>query len=134
MSSRRLLASAATLLAAALIAVTAGYQARADEFTDAVDFFRAAVRIRRDNRGFRLKASSELLQNADVIQLKSKSVLYALNDGAALLIVFKPLPQPETVVVPASYRPILGDAAAADAAGAWTLPDIGAYVFQKRDE
>ncbi|MFA5007172.1 MAG: type I pullulanase [Candidatus Izemoplasmatales bacterium] len=107
---------------------------RADAFHDEVDFFRAAARIRRDNRGFRLKASSELLQDADVIRLKSQSVLYALNDGAALLIVFKPLAAPETVVVPASYRPILGAAVETDAAGSWTLPDIGAYVFQKRDE
>ncbi|MDP3130043.1 MAG: type I pullulanase [Bacillota bacterium] len=109
---------------------------RLDQFSAAVTFFRACVAIRRNHACFRLKASSELLQNAEVIALKSQSILYSLNDGANLLIVFKPLSDPETVVIPGSYRLILAsEPVDRDASeGGYGLKRVGTYVFQKRDE
>jgi pullulanase len=108
---------------------------RMDENADAVAFFRAAAKLRRELPCFRLNVSSDLLQNADVVPLKSKSLLYGLHAGTSLLIVFKPLPEPETVVVPKGYRLVL----ASDAGHRQTkentygLTSIGTYVFQKTE-
>jgi len=109
---------------------------RMDENADAVDFFRAVAAIRRNNPCFRLKASSELLQDAEVIILKSRSILYSLNDGARLIVVFKPTEIPESVVIPDGYKPILTSEPLRKPApeGTYALHSVGTYVFQKRDE
>jgi pullulanase len=110
--------------------------ARSDAHADAVDFLRAAVRIRRSLPCFRLKASSELLQYAKIDVLPSKTILYGLSDGARLLIVFKPTDTPETIAIPDGYAMILASepVGTPGSDGTLELALVGTYVFQKRDD
>jgi pullulanase len=110
--------------------------ARSDAHADAVDFLRAAVRIRRNLPCFRLKASSELLQYAKIDVLPSKTILYGLSDGARLLIVFKPTDTPETIAIPDGYAMILASepVGTPGSDGTLELALVGTYVFQKRDD
>ncbi len=109
---------------------------RADENGDAIEFFRALTAFRRANPGFKLKASSDLVAETEVIVLKSQSILYSLNGGTAVLILFKPTDDPETVIVPEDYRLVLASEPGHRmlSESAYELSGIGAYLFQKRDE
>jgi pullulanase len=107
---------------------------RLDDFAEDVDFIRDLIAFRKAHREtFRLRAASDLAQCADTVPLASGSILYHLNNGSELLILFKPLQVSETILIDPSYRMRLasGTALRQTAPDTYEFHDIGTYVFEK---
>ena len=107
---------------------------RLDDFAEDVEFIQDLIAFRKAHRdSFRLRAASDLAQCADTVPLASGSILYHLNNGSELLIVFKPLQVSETILIDPSYRLRLasGTALRQSAPGTYEFHDIGTYVFEK---
>jgi pullulanase len=106
---------------------------RLDEFYDDVLFVQRLIALRKSSDSFKLKSSSDLLQYADVILLKSGTAMYNLTDGTDLMILFKPNPIKETILIPESYDLLLASTDVLSIAPSEVeLNDIGTYVFQRQ--
>lgn len=103
-----------------------------DQYHENVDFLKKLIALRKQFGVFKLKSTTELAQNADVIALQSGSVLYCLNNSVSFLIVFKPKPQIETIVVPEGYELFETSMKVKTKEHAYELCDIGTVIFLKR--
>ncbi len=104
-----------------------------DENVNDVEFFKSLVALRKNSQCFKLKATSELETDAEVIVLQSKSILYRLSNVQDLLIIFKPTLDKETIVIPDGYRLLLASSVKIMTLDnqAYELADIGTYIFKK---
>jgi pullulanase len=104
-----------------------------DDNAKDIEFFKAVVELRKSSDCFKLRSSSELDQNAEVIVLQSKSIMYQINDGHDFIIIFKPTLDSETIVIPEAYRLHLTSTEALSTIDSQTyeLADIGTYIFKK---
>jgi len=104
-----------------------------DDNAKDIEFFKAVVELRKSSDCFKLRSSSELDSNAEVIVLQSKSIMYQINDGHDFIIIFKPTLDSETIVIPEAYRLHLTSTEALSTIDNQTyeLADIGTYIFKK---
>lgn len=104
-----------------------------DQNADDVEYIKALIELRRTSDNFKLKASSELDSLAEVIVLQTKSILYKLNDGEEMIILFKPTIDKETIIIPEDYRYYLSSSNLFQSidAGTYEINDIGTYIFKK---
>jgi pullulanase len=107
---------------------------RLDDNLADVRFLSKLIALRKAEGCFKLQASSDLAQSAEVLVLDSGSILYSLTDGTDFIIVFKPAAKPETIVIPEGYQLLLASTEAflPIASDEYELQDIGTYVFQKQ--
>lgn len=106
---------------------------RLDEFYDDVLFVQRLIALRKSSDSFKLKSSSDLMQYADVILLKSGTAMYNLTDGTDLMILFKPKSIRETILIPESYDLLLASTDVLSLVPSEVeLNDIGTYVFQRQ--
>ncbi len=107
-----------------------------DRYNDDVDFIQKLIRIRKDHPCFRLKSSSELTQYADAYILKSKSLMIHYSQMLNLIIVFKPLGEPETIILPEGYNVLLASRELSKNVmdNTYEMDDIGVVIFNKESE
>jgi pullulanase len=103
-----------------------------DQYHENVEFLRKLIALRKSYGVFKLKSTTELTQSADVIALQSGSALYCLNNSVSFLIVFKPKPQTETIVVPEGYELFESSMKLKIKEHAYECSDIGVVIFLKR--
>ena len=107
--------------------------ARRDEFSDVVDSVKEMIKIRKQYACFKLKSTSEMDQTIELIELSSKSIMMHYNQKCNILVVFKPVSQEETVIIPDGYDMILKTTENYEVEDRYEyiLKDIGVYIFRK---
>lgn len=106
---------------------------RRNQYNDVVSYVKALIALRKDNACFKLKSSSELDQQAEIIVLNSKSLMIHYNDSSNMLIIFKPTMDEESICIPEDYQMMLSSSSDYDVDDGceYTLKDIGTYIFKK---
>ncbi|HOO43983.1 MAG TPA: hypothetical protein PKU69_02830, partial [Bacillota bacterium] len=106
---------------------------RRAEFHEQVDYIKGLIKLRKSYGCFKLKSTSELDQEAEIIELNSKSLMIHYNSKCNLLIIFKPNNQEETVIIPDEYRLYLSSTENYEVEEnyEYILKDIGTYIFIK---
>lgn len=107
-----------------------------DNNIEDVDFISQLIDFRKKHPCFKLKSSSELIQYAEAIILQSGSVMVHYNDLCNLILVFKPLEDPETIVIPEGYDILIAPEGLVEAESedTYQLRDIGVVIFKKESE
>lgn len=105
-----------------------------DENKADIEYFKKLIELRKQHVCFKLKSTSEMEQNLELLVLNSKSIMIHYSNGCSLLLVFKPTDIEETVIIPEEYKIILAssDKFEAKPDSEYELKDIGTYIF-KRD-
>lgn len=106
---------------------------RRETYKDTVDFVKEIIAIRKRFACFKLKSTSDLEQESEIIVLNSKSIMMHYNSKCNLLIVFKPLADQESVIVPDEYKVLYAssDTYEIEDKEEYILKDIGTYIFIK---
>ncbi len=104
-----------------------------DENKDDIEYFRKLVEIRKQYPCFKLKSTSEMEQNIEILVLNSQSIMVHYSNGCSLLLVFKPTNITETVIIPEEYKVLLAstDKYEVKPDSEYELKDIGTYIFKK---
>ncbi|MFA5289693.1 MAG: type I pullulanase [Candidatus Izemoplasmatales bacterium] len=100
-----------------------------------IRFLRQLIGLRKCSPCFQLKSHYELSQQMDVFLLESGSILAYYNDGANLMVVFKPLPKKEILEIDERYGLLsTSGIIKAISSGTFELTDIGTYVFHRKED
>ncbi len=103
-----------------------------DKHFEDIEFFKKVVKLRKDYACFKLRTSNELDAKAEVMILKSNSIMMHYNDFCNLLVVFKPTKKSEIIIIPEEYDLLLSSSEVQKVNGSeFTLNYIGTYVFKK---
>ena len=106
---------------------------RREEFNDSVEFIKQVIEFRKTHPCFKLKSTSEMEQGLEFIKLNSNSIMMHYNQKCNILLIFKPLMQVETVIIPEEYKLALASSQQFDVEdnNEYQLKDIGTYIFVK---
>ncbi|MBN2877942.1 MAG: type I pullulanase [Bacilli bacterium] len=102
-------------------------------YYDSVDYIKQVIAIRKAYPCFKLKSTSELDQETEIIELNSKSLMMHYNAKCNILIIFKPLDSEETIIIPDEYNVLLtsSEEYEVEDRNEYILKDIGTYIFIK---
>lgn len=106
---------------------------RRAEFNESFEYIKKLIAIRKKYGCFKLKSSSELEQEAEIIEMNSKSLMIHYNSKCNILVIFKPLLESETVIIPDEYKLVLSSSQnyQVEDSNEYILNDIGTYIFIK---
>jgi pullulanase len=104
-----------------------------DENAESIEYFKNLVQIRKDHPCFKLKSTSEIEQNVELLVLNSNSIMVHYNNECNLLVIFKPSSVLETVIIPDEYKIVLASTEEFEVKpdSEYELKDIGTYIFKK---
>ena len=106
---------------------------RREVYNEDIKFFRELINIRKKYSCFKLKSTSELEQNVEIIEMNSKSLMLHYNAKCNVLVIYKASIIEETIIIPDEYSLILSSTEyyEIEDRNQYILKDIGTYIFIK---
>ena len=106
---------------------------RREIYNEDIKFFKELINIRKKYSCFKLKSTSELEQNVEIIEMNSKSLMLHYNAKCNVLVIYKASIIEETIIIPDEYSLILSSTEyyEIEDRNQYILKDIGTYIFIK---
>ncbi len=102
-------------------------------YSEAVEYFKDIVKIRKKYPCFKFKSTSEMEQGIEIIETNLKSLMIHYNNKCNIILIFKPLLKREMILLPEEYVLLKAstDKFEVEDKYEYILKDIGTYIFIK---
>ena len=102
-------------------------------YSEAVEYFKDIVKIRKKYPCFKFKSTSEMEQGIEIIETNLKSLMIHYNNRCNILLIFKPLLKREMILLPEGYVLLKASTNKFEVEDKYEyiLKDIGTYIFIK---